>query len=181
MLAHAGCLRPLPWHHGGVTAEPQPELLGLPPGYGTPTRTLLWAEVRTRLEEAPHYWVATTRPDGRPHAAPVDGLWLDEACWFGGSAETVKHRNLVADGRATLHLADPEAAVIVEGVCELARPAGDTADRLVRASKRKYGYAPPAGAYGKGVWRLRPRKVMAWSSFPADVTRFRFPARTAGG
>ena len=164
-----------------MTADPQGELLGLPPGYGTPSRALPWGDVRTRLEEAPHYWLATTCPDGRPHAAPVDGLWLDEACWFGGSPETVKHRNLMADGRATLHLADPDAAVIVEGVCELARPAGDVADRLVQASKRKYGYAPPATAYADGVWHLQPSKVMAWDSFPTDATRVRFRASPQSG
>ena len=163
-----------------MTAGPQRELLDLPPGYGSSSRALDWADVRTRLEEAPHYWLATTCPDGRPHAVPVDGLWLDEACWFGGSTETVKHRNLIADGRATLHLADPEAAVIVVGECELARPAGKSATRLMQASKRKYGYAPPASAYADGVWRLRPLKVMAWSSFPTDATRFRFEAEGSG-
>lgn len=65
--------------------------------------------------------------------------------------------------------------MIVEGVCEVVVPDAAMVDRLVEASTAKYGYAPPAGAYAGGVWRLRPVKVMAWSALPADATRFRFP------
>ena len=162
-------------------ADPPGERLGLPPGYGTPAATLAWAEVRARIEEAPNYWLATVRPDGRPHVVPLDGLWLDDAWWFGGSPQAVKHRNLLADGRAVLHLADPAAAVIVEGVCELVVPDGPTAGRLAEASRRKYGYGPPPSSYADGVWRLRPSKVMAWTSLAADATRFRFPENPGAG
>jgi hypothetical protein len=158
-----------------MTADPQPERLDLPPGYGTPAAMLTWEEVRGRLEDAPNYWLATVRPDGRPHVVPLDGLWQDGAWWFGGSPQAVKHRNLLADGRAVLHLADPVAAVIVEGVCGLVVPDGATARRLAKASRKKYGYGPPPSSYAEGVWRLRPSKVMAWTSLPADATRFRFP------
>ncbi len=157
-------------HAMGSGGEP----LALPPGYGTPTKALPWAEVEARLKAATHVWVATVRPDGRPHTVPVDGLWVDGATWFGGGAETVKHRNLLADSRATLHLPDAEAAVIVEGRCELIHPDAATVKRLRAASKERYGYAPPASAYAGGVWRMRPTKVMAWTSLPVDATRFLF-------
>jgi hypothetical protein len=155
-----------------VTGEPLP----LPPEYGKPERPLAWADVEARLETATRMWLATVRPDGRPHTVPVDGLWLEGAAWFGGSAETVKHRNLLADGRATLHLPDADSAVIVEGTAELIRPGPPTVDALVAASKRKHGYAPPAEAFAGGVWRLSPSRVMAWTSLPVDATRFRFPS-----
>jgi hypothetical protein len=160
----------------GVGTDPVGEALDLPPEYGAPSKKLPWADVRTQLETAPHVWLAPVRPDGRPHTVPVDGLWLDGGYWFGGSTETVKHRNLALDGRATLHLGDGNAAVIVEGTAALVRPDGPTAAALIAASKQKYGYAPPADAYAAGVWRLRPSKVMAWTSLPVDATRFRFPA-----
>ena len=132
--------------------------------------------LRTELEESPRYWLATTGADGRPHTVPIDGLWLDDACWFGGSPETVWGRNLRADGRACLHLPDADAAVIVEGRCEVVRPDPAAVVRLVEGSKAKYGYSVPASAYEGGVWRLRPQKVMAWSSLQEDATRFRFPS-----
>ena len=165
---------------GRVPADPPGEQLDVPPEYGTPSRVLAWADVRARLEEAPQYWLTTVRPDGRPHSVPVDGLWLDDAFWFGGSPSTVRHRNLLADGRASLHLADAVAAVIVEGRCDVVRPDPETVDRLVGGSKQKYGYSVPASTYAEGVWRLRPLKVMAWTSLPADATRFRFPDGPAG-
>lgn len=160
---------------GDVTSGPAAERLDLPSEYGSPAKTMAWADVEARLQAATHLWLATVRPDGRPHTVPVDGLWLDGAAWFGGSPETVKHRNLLAGGHAVLHLADAEAAVIVEGRCEHVAPDGPTVDRLIAASKQKYGYAPPADAYAGGVWCLRPSKVMAWTSLPVDATRFRFP------
>ena len=157
-----------------MTADPTGERLAIPSEYGTPSRVLAWPEVRARLEEAHNYWLTTTRPDGRPHAVPIDGLWLDDACWFGGSPKAVWQANLQADTRVVLHLADPVAAVIVEGECEIVVPDSAGVDRLEQASKKKYGYAPPPGAYASGVWCLRPSRVMAWSSLPEDATRFRF-------
>ncbi len=150
------------------------EQLPLPPEYGAPATTLAWADVEARLQAATQVWLATVRPDGRPHTVPVDSLWVDGAAWFGGGANTVKHRNLLADGRATVHLPDAGAAVIIEGRCELVTPDGPTVKRLRAASKEKYGWAPPAAGYAAGVWCLRPSKVMAWTSLPVDATRFLF-------
>jgi hypothetical protein len=156
--------------------DPEGELLAIPKEYGAPSETLGWAQVRGRLEEALRYWLATTRVDGRPHVVPIDGLWIGDALWFGGSPATVWRSNLIADGRACLHLPDPDAAVIVEGVCEVVVPDASFVDELVQGSKQKYGFSVPASAYAGGVWRLQPRKAMAWSSLPSDATRFRFSA-----
>ena len=158
-----------------MTADPLGELLHIPTEYGSPSRTLVWADVRTRLEDSERYWLATRGVDGRPHTVPIDGLWLDDACWFGGT-QTVWRRNLLADGRAGLHLPDADAAVIVEGVCEMVKPDASMVARLVEGSKKKYGYSVPASAYEGGVWRLRPQKVMSWSSIAEDATRFRVPS-----
>jgi hypothetical protein len=74
-------------------AEPRVEQQQLPTGYGTPRKKLKWPDVRTELE-APNYWVAGTRPDGRPHVVPRDGLRLDNTWYYGGGPETVHNRNL---------------------------------------------------------------------------------------
>jgi hypothetical protein len=50
-----------------VPADPVAELLELPKGYGRPRAPLAWAAVRARLVVAMRYWLATVRPDGRPH------------------------------------------------------------------------------------------------------------------
>ena len=58
--------------------DPKIEQLPLPEVYGKPSKLLRWEDVRRDLEEAPVYWVASTRPDGRPHVVPRDGLWLED-------------------------------------------------------------------------------------------------------
>jgi hypothetical protein len=155
-------------------ADPVAESIPLPKAYGTPTQLLAWNEVDQRLATALHYWLATTRPDGRPHVVPVDGLWLDGACYFGGAPETVHARNLRADPRAAIHLDDSEAATIAEGVAEVHTPTPEFAGKLDAASKKKYGYSPGAAVYLGGVWRLKPTTVLAWTRLDRDATRFRF-------
>lgn len=154
--------------------EPVAEQLSLPASYGHPGRLVPWAWARARLEQARHYWLATTRADGRPHVVPVDGLWHDDACLIGGDAATVHMRNLARDPRAVVHLEDAQSAVIVEGAAQQWTPSPDEAARLVEASRDKYGYAPPVSAYLAGVWCVRAHIVLAWSALPEDATRFRF-------
>ena len=159
---------------GLLTSEPRVEQLGIPPEYGAPSKLLDWASVDARLAEATHYWLATVRPDGRPHVVPLDGLWIDRRYYFGGVASTVKHANLMANPRATVHLEDAGAATIVEGTCAITLPSEEQAEALVAASISKYGYAPPIGAYLSGVWALSPSRVLAWTDLTVDATRFVF-------
>jgi nitroimidazol reductase NimA-like FMN-containing flavoprotein (pyridoxamine 5'-phosphate oxidase superfamily) len=153
---------------------PRSEQIAIPHEYGTPSRLLAWDVVVARLVEATHYWLATVRADGRPHVVPLDGLWIDNRLYFGGSNKTVRHRNLMANPHVTLHLDDGGSAVIVEGTCEVTVPGKDGAERLWAASNEKYGYAPPLSAYLAGVWTLSPTRVLAWTDLTADATRFLF-------
>jgi nitroimidazol reductase NimA-like FMN-containing flavoprotein (pyridoxamine 5'-phosphate oxidase superfamily) len=153
---------------------PVAEQLELPPSYGSPNRLLDWTSVEQRLAESPHYWIATVRRDGAPHVIPVDGMWLDGACYFGGDPATVHIRNLRRDGHAALHLEDGESAVIAEGVAEWMAPSKATARRLADAAQAKYGYPQSAASYLEGVWRLQPIKVLAWTRLYVDATRFTF-------
>ena len=69
----------------------------MPAEYGLPkdTKGLLdWSYVREQMTKAQHYWICTVTPDGRPHATPVDGLWIEDRLYFGGSPKTRWQRNL---------------------------------------------------------------------------------------
>jgi hypothetical protein len=154
--------------------DPTAERIDLPEGYGTAKRTMEWAAVRERLEQAPRYWLVTTCRDGRAHVVPVDGLWLDDTWWYGGSPQTLHQRNLERDQRVVVHLEDTMSAVILEGTMRRVVPPPELTKRLMEASKAKYGYGPPEAAYAAGLWALRPDRARSWSAFPADVTRFRF-------
>jgi nitroimidazol reductase NimA-like FMN-containing flavoprotein (pyridoxamine 5'-phosphate oxidase superfamily) len=118
--------------------------------------------------------LATVRRDGRPHVVPVDGLWIDGRWYFGGSPTTVKHRNLLANPHATVHLDHADMAVIVDGRCEITTPSPEMARHLVNTSNAKYGFAPPIEAYLSGVWTLVPSRAVAWTDLAVDATRFVF-------
>ena len=72
-------------------SEPVVDKPTIPPEYGDPKDRLEWAEVERRLERAGVYWIASTRPDGRPHVVPRDGMWLDGALYCTGTTQSRKH------------------------------------------------------------------------------------------
>lgn len=155
---------------------PTASLLHFPAGYGHPTQTLEWPGIRRRLEEAPAYWLATARPDGRPHVVPLDGLWVDDVWWYGGAPDTVHMRNVRARPHAVMHLADPMQAVVVEGTVRRVTTEPDRAQRLADASNAKYahyGLRNTAATYREALG-LFPDYVLAWTAFPTDATRFDF-------
>jgi len=101
---------------------------------------MAWSDADDLLTESRVYWIASVRPDGRPHIVPSDGVWLDDALYFGGSPVTVHMRNVRATGRAVAHVGDGlAAAVIVEGNVTDETPTPDVAARLAVANNTKYG------------------------------------------
>src|SRR3990172_9478444 len=91
------------------------------PGYGIPESTdgmLAWSWVEERMAKPKNYWVATTRPDGRPHTVPVWGVWVDGTLHFGGGPDTVWSRNLAANPNVAVHLESGSEVIIFEGVVE---------------------------------------------------------------
>jgi hypothetical protein len=77
-----------------------------------------WARALAQLEAgaATRSWLATTRPDGRPHLAGVGVQWLDGRLYFTSSAGTRKSRNLVTNPHCTIALSLPDLDLVVEGI-----------------------------------------------------------------
>ncbi len=165
--------------------QPTSDRPEVPDGYGLPETTegiLEWGAVEYRLKESLHYWMSTTRPDGRPHVVPRWGVWREGQFWYDGAPSTVHVRNLNANPACVLHLEDGRQAVMVEGISEAADPPGpELGARLAIEFARKYadlGYAPEArsweGPDAGGLRVFTPAKALAWFEFPTDMTRFRF-------
>jgi nitroimidazol reductase NimA-like FMN-containing flavoprotein (pyridoxamine 5'-phosphate oxidase superfamily) len=130
---------------------------------------LSWEWAVERLSAARNYWICSTRPDGSPHAAPVWGLWHDDAVVFSTAPASRKGRNLARDGRVAVHLESGDEVVILEG--EVEEAAFD--DRIADAYEAKYGYRPQ----GARPWlRVRARVGYAWleADYPGTATRFAF-------
>lgn len=157
------------------TSEPAGRRPSFPPGYGIPVDekgVLAWSWAEERLEAARNYWIVTACPDGRPHAMPVWGLWIEGAVVFSTSPESRKGRNLARDPRVVVHLESGDKVVVLEG--EVERTSLD--DALADAYEAKYAYRPEPGR-PEGLWyRLRPRVAYAWleQDYPRTATRFEF-------
>ena len=162
---------------------PTIEPLVMPDGYGDNVATMSWSDVRAQLTDARQYWLATNRQHGSPHVVPVDGLWVDDVLYYGGYPTTVHVRTALADPHVTIHLPDPWKVVVVEGEVRLAKPSRDFAQHLADLANVKYahyGTTFNADSYGD-PFALHPRRVRAWSTFPADATRFTFDIDRSAG
>lgn len=156
--------------------KPVVEKPDIPSEYGNPTQRLEWADVERKLVSASVYWIASTRPDGRPHVIPRDGMWLEGGLYYGGSPKTVHHRNITHNPHVVVHIGDGHEAIIVEGAIEIEKPTEEMAARLSDESFAKYpqyGRVDPS-RYSEGVSVLRPRRVLAWTTLFENATRFRF-------
>ncbi len=114
--------------------------------------------------------LATTRPDGRPHAAPI---WIDVdqgAEWFTTGADTVKGRNLARSGVATICVQDdrpPFSFVVVEGTVELIDDIDLVREWAARLGGRYMGadraqeYGARNGVPGELLVKFSPTKVVS--------------------
>jgi PPOX class probable F420-dependent enzyme len=148
------------------------------PGYGISESRdglLPWSWAVERLSSSRNYWVATTRPDGRPHVAPVWGVWLDDMFLFSTGAQTVKARNLAASPHVVICTERADEAAFVEGAVDTL---SDKAllKRFVAAYKEKYDWDMEAD-YGP-IYAVRPKVVFGFieqsSQFSSTATRWTF-------
>jgi PPOX class probable F420-dependent enzyme len=158
--------------------EPTATAPRMPAGYGAPedgsgAELLPWRWAEERLEAAHNYWVCTTRADGRPHAVPVWGLWLDGAFWFSTGRTSAKARNLARSPAVVVHLESGDDTVILEGNVE---EATDALEEYAEAYEAKYGYRPDPLDETNVTYLLRPRTAQTWTErgFPRDATRWVF-------
>ncbi|NDJ60326.1 MAG: pyridoxamine 5'-phosphate oxidase [Chloroflexi bacterium] len=152
------------------------------PDYGLEadqTGMLTWGWVSAQMQQARNYWVATTRPDGNPHAAPIWGLWHADVFYFGTGATSRKGKNMQRNPNVVIHLESGDETLIFEGVVSAVT---DTA--LTKTVYAEYGVkynmtSPEAQAelINSGtLYRLAPRRVLAWleNDYPRTATRWNF-------
>ena len=151
------------------------------PGYGITGEHLLpWSWAEERLVASRNYWVATVRPDGRPHAMPVWGVWDGEALWFASGVQSRKIRNLLANPYCCVTTEDATDPVVVEGVAEIVEDLAAITS-LVAMLNAKYGdyytveFLEPAG---NATVRVRPEKALGLrhDDFKGSPTRWTPPA-----
>jgi nitroimidazol reductase NimA-like FMN-containing flavoprotein (pyridoxamine 5'-phosphate oxidase superfamily) len=165
--------------------EPVAEQMATP---GIPTLTP-WAAVRDSLAEAGTTWLATVRPDGRPHVVPVGALWVDGAYYVTMGQGTVKGDNLAHNTHCVITLSSRGFDLVFEGeatevrdVEKLERMAQAFADHGWPAYVHDGVLDAPFHASTTGpapydVYEVTPRKVFAFGTGEENVnssTRYRF-------
>jgi hypothetical protein len=151
------------------------------PGYGildpgAGTGLLPWSWAVERLTNSHNYWLSTTRPDGRPHAMPVWGLWLNGTFYFSAGRLSRKTRNLAVNPSCAVSTERADEAVIIEGVAEgvvdhaLLEPFYD-------AYKAKYGWDMKKEPFvNEPVFIVHPQTVFAFTEkdLSGSATRWSF-------
>ncbi len=164
-----------------TVSEPRVGRPTMPKGYGidpkSPTGMIPWRAANEQLKKSRNYWIATTRPDGRPHVMPVWGVWVRGALYFSTHRRSRKARNLAANPAVVVHLESGDNAVIVEGTARevTARVALAPVDDAYFAKYKMRLSDIPAGS---GIYAVEPHVVFAWreKDFPASTTRWLFGA-----
>jgi len=136
-------------------------------------KLLPWRQVDTMLGDARNYWLATSRPDGRPHVTPLWGAWIDEAFYFQGAPDSRWAQNLALHPAATVHLESGDDVVIVDGIVAFVITDQSLAARLIEAWRLKYGAMEPAPATD-GLFVLQPRSARAWGPGMQSAARWTF-------
>src|SRR5437763_10532134 len=93
----------------------------MPSGYGISAKAegfVSWTWVAEQLVASRSYWVCTTRPDGRPHAMPVWGLWLADRLLFSTDPTSLKARNFTDRPDVVVHLESGDDVVVLESRAE---------------------------------------------------------------
>ena len=160
-------------------------------GYGSPP--LEWKRVIDALnrtsdlpvsDSASHYWIATTRPDGRPHVTGIGIVWDDGKFYMATGARTQKGRNLAHDPRCMVSIAAPGVDIVAEGEAKIVRDEGEL-KRIAelfsgwgpevrdRAFWHEYS-APSAGPPPWDVYEITPTTIYAVATAePNGATRWR--------
>jgi len=133
------------------------------------------------------YWLATVRPDGRPHVAGVGALWVDGRFYFTSGARTRKSRNLAKNLNCVISVALSGLDLVVEGtarmvtdeltlrrLAELYAAQGWPASVSDGALTAKYS-APSAGPPPWNLYVMTPSTAFGVATAePFGATRWRF-------
>ncbi len=102
---------------------------------------------------------ATVRPDGRPHLSPTDFVAVDGVFYLGVDEATARYRNLKQNPAVTVMLADDrKRQAMLEGNAKFLDMNSGTAERVLEALKKKYGWVTDALA------EFQPVKAFTWKA-----------------
>jgi nitroimidazol reductase NimA-like FMN-containing flavoprotein (pyridoxamine 5'-phosphate oxidase superfamily) len=170
-------------------------------GYGSPI--IQWEKVLKRMQQgftqAPKTggpgrhtaWLATVRPDGKPHVMPIGVLFVDDAFYFNTGPKTRKARNIAHNSSSVITIATDDFDIIVQGLAtRIVDPArlqrvadafkkGGWEPTVVKGGLTAKYSAPSAGPPPWNVYEVKPETIFALAtSEPYGATRWNFQNNT---
>jgi hypothetical protein len=158
---------------------------------GSDAPPIPWERTRERLEEdagiSPTHWLATVRPDGRPHVLPVWTVWVEGAFSFVAGATTRTSKNLAHNAHCVIAVASVGLDLVVEGEARKVRD--ETELQRIADAYAVQGWhptvhrgvfyaddaAPGAGPPPYDVYEVVPVTVIGFcTDEPYGATRWRF-------
>ena len=157
-----------------------------------------WSRVRDQLERGSRpsdaggdversFWLATVRPDGRPHATGFGGIWADDKVYLVSGPGTRKSRNLAANPACVVTVSLDDVDLVIEGtasritdpaelekVAAMYRAQGWPAEVAGDAFTAPYS-APSAGPPPWYVYEIVPETAFGvGTTEPGGAMRWRF-------
>jgi len=162
-------------------AAPRADRPHMPGGYlagatSAPGERLPWSRVEELLLTSRNYWVCTTRPDGRPHTAPVWGVWTGGRFMFSTGRASRKAKNIAGNPNVAFHVEAIGEAVTIEGVAEEVDDDAALA-RFIEAYNPKYSWDFTLESLRSlgAVYAVRPRVGFSFTEELAETaTRWTF-------
>ena len=90
-------------------------------------------QVEHRLQTEQNLWLATVRPNNKPHLVPIWFVWVAEKIYLCTGADSVKVRNLTQNPQVSIALEDGTQPLVMEGMARLIeRPPAAVVDTFQR-------------------------------------------------
>jgi hypothetical protein len=113
-----------------------------------------------RLSGERNIWIATVRPDGRPHLVPVWFTWVERKIYICIEPESVKGRSLERNNRVALALEDGTHPVICEGSAQFLPKPWPPA--VVEAFRSKYEWDITEETQYTALVEVTPARWLQW-------------------
>lgn len=113
-----------------------------------------------RLETDRNIWLATTRPDGRPHLTPIWFVCVNEKIYVCTQSKAVKAKNVLIYPSVAFSLEDGNKPLIGEGTALIIKD--DYPENIIEAFKNKYNWDFPSDPGYTVLIEIVPRKWLKW-------------------
>lgn len=147
--------------------------------YGISNETegmMTWAWAEEQLVKSRNYWIVTSSLAGKPHAAPVWGVWLAGKLFFGSGDTSRKVRNFKRNPNVVMHLESGDNVVTLEGTIAEMRD-HEHYLQIAELYAAKYDFNPASEPTDSPMfYAFIPRVGLTWleESFPKTATRWTF-------